>query len=251
MRLAHGLLLIGFAGAAAAPASAEGDATTQNVAAPYGAPVEDQRVYTHALFEKAEYRAAGSDSVLRWDGEVWVGTDTNRLWIKSEGDFDRHGDVSDGKREFLYDRPITSFFDLQAGIRYDADSGPSRSWIAFGAEGLAPQFLHLSATVYARDGGRFAANARVFHDALLTQRWILQTQLELNAYSKDDPERGLGSGLSDIDLGLRIRYEVRRKLAPYVGLSYLRLFGQTADYAQAKDRSTSDCSFVIGIRAWY
>ncbi|MEO8467203.1 MAG: copper resistance protein B [Gammaproteobacteria bacterium] len=203
------------------------------------------------MLEQFEYRAAGSDSVLRWDGEVWVGTDTNRLWVKSEGDVDRHGDIRDGRQELLYDRPITSFFDLQAGVRYDVDSLQDRAWVAFGVEGLAPHFVRLSATVYGADGGRFAARVEASHDARITQRLILQTQFEINAYSRDDLARRIGSGISDIDAGVRLRYEIRRKFAPYLGLSYQRTFSQTAQYARAAGESVRTLSLLIGIRSWF
>jgi copper resistance protein B len=251
MRRVTSSLIVVLATTGSVSGWAQSDVTSGSIAAPYGPPVDDQRVYVHVLLEQSEYRAAGSDSVLRWEGEAWGGTDTNRLWIKSQGDINSHGDVGDGQQELLYDRPITSFFDLQTGVRYDLDSGPGRAWVAFGIEGLAPHFAHLSATAYAGDDSRFAARAQAFYDARLTRRLILQTQLELNAYSKDDPERRIGSGLSDVDVGLRLRYEIRRKFAPYLGLSYQRAFGQTADYVSADGESVKALSFLIGIRTWF
>ena len=230
--------------------SAHDAGAARSVAAPFGPPVDDQRVYAHALLEQLEYRAAGSDSVSRWDGEAWIGTDTNRLWIRSEGVLDRHGDVQDGQHELLYDRPVTSYWDLQVGVRTDLDSAPERTWAAVGVEGLAPYFLHVSGTAYARGGGHFAAKARLSYDLLLTQRLILQPQLELNAYSSIDPRRRNGSGISDVDAGLRLRYEIRRKFAPYLGVSYQRSFGRTAQYAQMDGQSAKTFNILMGIRSW-
>jgi copper resistance protein B len=220
-------------------------------AAPLGPPVQDQRVYAHALLEQFEYRAGGSDSVSRWDGEAWLGTDTNRLWIRSEGEVNRHGEVADGQQELLYDRPITSFFDLQTGLRLDLDSAAGRAWAAIGVEGLAPEFLHVSAAAYAGDGGRFAAKLQLSCDELVTQRWILQPELELNAYSADDPSRRIGSGVSDLDAGLRLRYEIHRKLAPYLGLGFRRAFARTAQYARADGDPAGTFSVLLGIRTWF
>src|SRR5262249_46300306 len=104
-------------------------------AAPFGAPVDDQHVWFHAILDQFEGRFGGSNPSLRWDGEIWTGTDTNRLWFKSEGET-KDGKVRDGQHELFYDRPISTYFDLQAGVRYDLDDRPGRAWAAFGIEGL-------------------------------------------------------------------------------------------------------------------
>ena len=139
----------------------------------------------------------------------------NRLWIKSEGLSDGHG-VSDGDQEALDDRPIPRmrYFDGQAGVRADLDSGPRRAWTAVGIEGLAPWFFDVAPTLYIRDGGNIAGRIEGSWDLNLTQRLVLEPQAELNFYNKDDPSRKLGAGFSDLDGGVRLRYEFRRKFAP-------------------------------------
>ena len=219
-------------------------------AAPFGPPVDDRRVYVHALLDEFEYRATGSASVSRWEGEAWIGTDSNRLWLKSEGEIDRHGNVKEGLHEVLFDRPITSYFDVQAGLRYDLDSAAGRAWGALGVEGLAPHFLRLSATLYASDGGHVAAKAKASYDLLLTQRLIVQPSLEMNAYTREDAPRRIGSGISSIDAGLRLRYEVTRKFAPYVGLAYQRAFSSTALFIRQAGESDKNFSVLIGVRSW-
>jgi copper resistance protein B len=230
---------------------AQSGATSRSIAAPFGPPVADQRVYVHALLDEFEYRAAGNDNFSRWEGEAWVGTDTNRLWLKSEGDVNRHGDARSGEHEVLYDRPITSFFDLQAGLRYDLDAAPGRAWAALGVEGLSPYFLHVSATLYLSDGGHIAAKTQGSYDLLLTQRLIVQPQFEMNVYTREDPRRQLGSGLSDVDAGVRLRYEFSRKFAPYVGVSYQQAFARTAQYARAAGESGESFNVLVGIRIWF
>ncbi len=234
---------------AAGAANAQTPGADANVAAPFGPPVEDRRIYWHGLLDPFEGRIGGENS-FRWDGQAWVGTDTNRLWFKSEGTVASSGRVSDGIHEALYDRPITTYFDAQAGLRYDIDSGPSRGWAALGVQGLAPQWFDVEATAYASDAGHFAARLKTFYDLLLTQRLILQPEIELNFYSKSDPGRGVGSGLSDLDAGLRLRYEVRRKFAPYIGVVFEDKVGGTAAFARQDNESTSDVRFVFGIRSW-
>jgi len=217
-------------------------------AAPFGAPVQDEHIYYHAMLDQLEGRF-GADNSFRWEGEAWAGTDTNRVWLKSEGEV-TNGSIDDGQQELLYDRPISTYFDVQAGLRLDADSRPGRTWAALGVEGLAPMFFHVSATGYASDKGHLAAKLEGSYDLLLTQRLILQPQAELNLYSKDDPPRRTGAGLSDIDLGLRLRYEFCRKFAPYIGLTYESKFGDAAHFAKADGEKSSDLRFVTGVRIW-
>jgi len=234
---------------AAGGTSAQTPGADPNVAAPFGKPVEDRRIFVHGLLEQFEARVGSGDS-FRWDGQAWAGTDTNRLWLKSEGEV-TSGTMMDGLHEILYDRPITTYFDLQAGVRLDLDSGPARAWGAFGIQGLAPLFFDLEVTGYVRDAGHFAAQVKGSYDLLLTQRLILQPEIELNFYSKSDRARGIGPGLSDMDAGLRLRYEFIRKLAPYIGVAYQGKFGDTARFARRQGEGVSDVRFVFGIRSWF
>jgi copper resistance protein B len=227
----------------------EGENTPPDAAAPFGvAPVDDEHVFYHAVLDEFEGRF-GRDGSFRWEGEAWAGTDMNRIYLRSEGEV-TDGKVEDGQQELLYARPISTYFNLQAGVRYDLDSAPGRGWAAFGVEGLAPLFFHVAATGYASDEGHFAAKLEGSYDLLLTQTLILQPQAEMNFYSKDDPARRIGSGLSDIDLGLRLRYEFSRKFAPYIGVTYENKFGGTADFARAAGEHPSDLRLTVGVRAW-
>jgi copper resistance protein B len=209
-------------------------------------------VFVHVLFNQLEGRTSGSATELRWDGEGWIGTDMDRLWIKSEGVVE-DGSMSDGDQELLYDRPIPRlrYFDGQLGIRQDLDSGPYRIWGAVGIEGLAPNFFQLEPTFYFRNGGHVAGRISGAYDLKITQRLIAQPQLEMNFYSSPDPARGLGTGLTDLDTGLRLRYEFSRKFAPYVGFAYASQFGSTAAYSHQAGESTSGTKFVFGLRVWY
>ena len=214
--------------------------------------IRDNSIFYHVQLDQFEGRTNGPDNAFRWDGEGWIGTDMNRLWIKSEG-FSEQGTVSDGDHEALYDRPIPRlrYFDAQVGVRADLDSGPRREWAALGIEGLAPYFFEFEPTFYIRDGGHVAGRVNGSYDVLITQRWIVQPQAELNFYSKDDPARGIGSGFSDLDAGIRLRYEIRRKFDPYIGFAYSGKYGRTASYARVFRETVSDPRFVFGIRIWY
>jgi copper resistance protein B len=212
----------------------------------------DSPMFTHFMFDQFEGRTDGTNNLFRWDGEGWMGNDMNRLWIKSEG-FAGNGTVRDGDHEALYDRPIPRmrYFDAQAGLRVDGDSGPTRVWFAAGIEGLAPYLFQFAPTFYIRDGGRVAGRINGAWDIYVTQRIALQPQAELNFYSKDDPARKTGSGFSDIDAGVRLRYVVTRKFSPYVGWAYEGTYGNSAIYTRRSGEPTRRSSFVFGIRLWY
>ena len=212
-------------------------------------PVMDNSIFAHVLLEQFEDRAAGNGQQFRYDGQGWIGTDVNKLWLKSEGTVGTDGRFSDGQHELLYDRAISTYFDLQAGIRADLDDGPTRTWAAFGVQGLSLYFFDIEATGYVSDRGRTAVRLKGSYDLLLTNRLILQPEAELNFYSKADRGRDVGSGLSDIDAGLRLRYEFTRKLAPYIGVTYAGYFGQAQPIARASGERVQDIRFTFGVRS--
>ena len=213
-------------------------------------PVMDRGIFAHVIFNELEGRVNGANAEFRWEGQGWVGTDYDKLWIKSEGTRSK-GALDDGQQQFLYGRAITTYFDLQGGLRSDLDSRPTRNWAAFGIQGLAPYFFDLEATGYVSSQGHLAAKLEASYDLLLTQRLILQPQVEVNLYSKADPARMVGAGFSDIDTGLRLRYEIDRKFAPYLGVVYEGKFGQTASLAKRAGESTGDFRFAFGVRIWF
>jgi copper resistance protein B len=215
-------------------------------------PVKDTRVLTFVTFDQLEGRTTGPNTDFRWDGQGWIGTDFNKLWIKSEG-IVSNGVTSDGDHEFLYDRPIphVRYLDWQAGARVDIDSGPRRAWLALGVQGLAPYFFNFEPTFYVRDGGRVAGRLQGYYDLYLTQRLILQPQVEMNFYSQPDRARGIGTGLSDIDGGVRLGYQFSRKFAPYIGYVYSGVFGQTATFSRQSGEPTGAHQFVFGIWLWH
>jgi copper resistance protein B len=210
-----------------------------------------EQIFSHVLLDQFEGRLGGADSAFRWDAQGWIGGDYDKLWIKSEGTVQGNGTVGDGDHELLYDRAISTYFDLQAGLRSDLESRTTRNWAAFGVQGLAPLFFDVEATGYVSDQGHLAARFQASYDLPLTQRLILQPEIELNLYSRSDPGRAIGSGLSDIDTGLRLRYEVTRKFAPYVGVVYQGSFGQTAGLMRRAGETTGDVRVTIGIRSWF
>jgi len=210
--------------------------------------MDDDAPFFMISFDELEWRDA-EDDVLAWDAQAWFGDDYNKLFVKTEGVRSDHADHS--RHELLWDRIVSRWWSAQIGVRHDLGEGPSRAWAAFGVQGLAPQWLEVEAAFYVGEQGRTAFRASVDQDLLLTQRWVLQPALELNAYGKDDAANGIGSGLADAEAGLRLRYEIRREIAPYAGVVYVRRFGETADLARLADRETSEWQWLAGIRVWF
>ncbi len=206
---------------------------------------------SHLLFDKFGWsRNRDGQNALQWDGRFWFGTATNRLVIKSEGERESGGG-SDAKIEALWSHAISPFWDLQLGARRDVGTGPKRNWAALGLEGVLPYNIELETTAYAGPSGRTALAMKAEYDLLLTQRLIFTPELEASAYGRNDPERGIGSGLSKGSLSLRLRYEVTREFAPYVGVSFERKFGRTADYASDAGQSRSQTALIAGVRFWF
>ena len=201
------------------------------------------------LVDQLEWRDGDGTNGPAWDAQAWYGTDYNKLWLKTEG-MRLDGATEDARAELLWDCIVSRWWSAQAGARRDFGNGPARNWLALGVEGLAPYFFEIEATAYVGDAGRTAARFRAEYELLFTQRLILQPELEVNAYGKDDPERQIGAGVSDLQLGFRLRYEIRRELAPYVGVAWLRRLGKTADLVSASGQDPSVWQVLAGIRFW-
>lgn len=202
------------------------------------------------LFDRLEYFDGRDGHGTAFDAQAWYGNDENRLWLKAEGETVA-GRLQDLRVEALWDRPVSAFWDMQAGGRHDAGIGPDRNWAAFGIQGLAPYWFELQATVYVGQSGRTALRFDSEYELLLTQRLILQPRFEANLYGRDDPRRGIGSGLSDAALGLRLRYEITRRFAPYLGVEFERRFGKTATLARSSGEPAFDSRIVAGMRFWF
>lgn len=199
----------------------------------------------------AEYQAVKGQDGYRWEGEAWYGGDIHRFVLKSQGEGIFNGQTENAEVQALYSRAIGPYFDLQAGVRYDFKPDPSRTYATIGVEGLAPYFVDTQAAVFLSNKGDVLARIEAAYDQLITQHLILQPRVELNLAAQDVPENDIGAGLTNIELGLRLRYEIKREFAPYIGVSYTRKTGSTADFARAAGEPVGSTSFVVGIRAWF
>jgi copper resistance protein B len=230
------------------PARAMGPMSYEQMAAMMQ--MDDRERLGKVILDQAEWRDTREGNALVWDAEGWYGGDYNKLWIRTEGERTQ-GRTQDGQADVLWDRIFARWWSVQAGAREDFGAGPPRTWAAVGVEGLAPYWFNIEATLYAGEQGRTAARVRAEYELLFTQRLILQPEIELNLYGKTDPEREIGAGLADLDVGLRLRYEIRREFAPYVGIAWRQMFGRTADFARAAGGQRSEAQVVAGVRVWF
>ncbi len=210
----------------------------------------DTRKIGFVQLERLETWDAGDGSGLRWEAQGWYGGDLDKLWLRTEGERS-DGTTEASDLELLYGRPVARWWDLLVGVRHDFDPGSSQSWAAIGLVGLAPQKFEIEATAYVGDAGRSALRFEAGYELLLTNRLIAQPLLELNLLGKDDPARRLGSGVTAAEIGVRLRYEVTRQFAPYLGVTYERAYGDTADLRRSDGEHVDDTRVVAGVRAWF
>ncbi|MBP6216088.1 MAG: copper resistance protein B [Luteimonas sp.] len=206
--------------------------------------------YSRTVFNRLEAWDGDHGNGQAWEASASIGGDLHRLWLRSEGEREG-GRTQSSDLEVLYGRGITPWWDVVAGVKQDFRPAKSQTWAAIGVQGLAPYFFEVSATAYVGESGRFAASVEVEYEMLLTNRLILQPLVELEFNGKDDPLRHVGTGLTKAEAGLRLRYEVTRKFAPYVGVVHERTFGRTADYHVDEGEPARDTRIVAGVRVWF
>lgn len=212
-----------------------------------GHAVHDRTITTFLLLDQLEWQDAEEGDALSWDATGWIGNDIHRLWFRSEGERSG-GETEEATLQLLWGEAIGAWWEVVTGVRHDFKPGAAQTWGAIGIQGLALYDFEIEATLYLGEGAQTAVRLAGEYDILLTNRLVLQPTAEVNFYGKNDRSRAVGAGLADAEIGLRLRYEIRREIAPYIGFSWRRLYGETADY---NDAHQSDARLVIGIRAWY
>lgn len=199
---------------------------------------------------EARFAADNSEDGYVWDVQGWYGGDLNRIVVKTEGEGVFGSGVEDAELQALYSRAIGPFFDLQAGIRVDAEPD-TRSHLVVGVQGLAPYMFHVDGALFLSDQGDLTARIEGEYDQKITQRLILQPRLEIELAAQGIPEREIGAGITKIEPGLRLRYEIQPEFAPYVGLEYEAKLGDTANLARLAGEDPNGLKIVLGLRAWF
>lgn len=189
-------------------------------------------------------------TLTAYDVMLRAGKNYDRLVIKSEGEVD-DGKLHEARSELLWGHAVATFWDAQLGVRQDSGVMPTRNWLAMGIQGLAPYWFEVDAAAYMGEQGQFGLRLGAEYELLLTQRLILQPRMDANYYAVSDSARGQGAGLNSLLAGVRLRYEIKREIAPYVGVEWSGKLGETADLARAGGAETSDTRWVAGMRFWY
>lgn len=205
------------------------------------------------LFDQLEYAPGGEGRPLSLDAIGWYGGAKNRLWFRAEGEHLTSGGTGEGEAQLSYGRLVTPYFDALAGVRVDqqwGDASPTRAHLAVGLVGLAPLRFEFSPSLFVSQDGDLSARLEAEYQLLITQRLVASPEIELNAALQEVPEWGVGSGLNDYELGLRLRYEIKREFAPYVGFSWTRRVGGSADFAREEGEGVSEGAFIAGLRVW-
>jgi len=201
--------------------------------------------------DRLETQVTNGEDAFIWDAQGWYGTDENKLWIKTEGEYSfGSDDIEDAEIQALWSKPISAFWDLQAGVRYDFNP-KGRTHLVAGVQGLAPYWFEVDAAAFLSNKGDITSQIEAEYELLFSQRLILQPRGEIEFSAQDIPELGIGAGLTNLDLGLRLRYEFKRELAPYIGVEWQSKLGETAQITRASGGDTDKLALLIGLRAWY
>ena len=193
-----------------------------------------------------QFSTTGDDQYGEWSGFISVGKDLNTFWLTTKGST-QHGDADSAEIRLFYSRTIKPYIGVQLGWRRDLKPEPERDWLGFGLLGVLPYKIGADASFFMGESSRLAARLEIAYQYWFTQKLTLTPDLEANFYSKDDPDRSIGSGLADLDLGLRLRYWITKGISPYTGFTWKGNFGNTADMLESQGEDTSDLRIMIGV----
>lgn len=216
----------------------------------FGMEGTDDPLLTMVSLDEFERRLGNGDDKNVVKALAWVGKDINKVFFKYRTEF-TDDETESSEIQALYSRAITANWDLQAGFRQDFTPNPDEQWIALGLYGVSPYFFEVDSSIFIADEGQIGLRLEAEYEAMLTQKWVLSPEIEVNFYAEEDQERGYGDGLSNIELGLRLRYEVNRQFAPYIGINWEKQIGDAADFARNEGENSSETSFVIGLNTWF
>lgn len=221
-----------------------------SISSPVFAGMGDDPLLTKVMIDQFEKRYTDGADPLVLEADAWIGKDLHKAWFKVDAE-QVDGKLEEFEIQALYSRAIDPYWDFQVGWKHNSKPKPDSDWLALGFKGLAPYWFEVDSAAFIGEDGQVNLRLSAEYELMLTQQWVLSPEAEVNFYSKDDDSREIGSGLSDSQIGLRLRYEIKREFAPYIGVNWNRLYGGTEDHARSAGEDTDDVQFVAGIRAWF
>ena len=211
---------------------------------------DDDPILTKVMIDQLETRITDGDDPLVLEAQAWIGGDFNKLVFKADIEQVK-GVTHELELQALYSRAIDPYWDFQVGVRQDQKPTPAKNWLALGFQGVAPYWFEIDSTLFIGESSQVGLRFTAEYEWMITQKWVLSPEFEVNFHSKDDEVRGTGSGLTDSQLGIRLRYEIKREFAPYIGINWNNKYGKTATYAKNEGEKVSSTQIVAGIRAWF
>ncbi|MFT5657433.1 MAG: copper resistance protein B [Gammaproteobacteria bacterium] len=216
----------------------------------FAAELSDDPILTFFKADQLELRDTNAGTALVWEVDAWLGQDLNKFWVKSSGER-VNGETESSEIDLLYGKAILPFWDVQFGLRHELKPDSSENSLGVGLLGLAPYLFEVDANVFVNDDDLFNARISAEYEYLFSQKLILIPNFEMSLYSDDDVPRGIGTGLSNAEIGLRLHYQPIREISPYIGINYERKFGKTADLSSAEGESTNDTQLLTGVSFWF
>lgn len=216
----------------------------------YAAGMEDDPIITKVMIDQLEKRITDGEDPLVLEGMVSIGKDLNKLVIKADVE-QVNGETEELEIQALYSRAIDPYWDFQIGVRQDQKPKQNKDWLALGFQGVAPYWFEIDTSLFFGESSQIGLRFEAEYEWMITQRLVLSPEIEVNLHSKDDAATGIGAGLSDTQVGLRLRYEIKREFAPYIGINWNKKYGNTATFAKNDGEKVSDTQFVVGVRAWF
>lgn len=211
---------------------------------------EDDPIVTKVVIDQLETRITDGDDPTVLEGMVWIGKDLNKFVIKADVEQVK-GETEELELQALYSRAIDPYWDFQIGVRQDQKPTPSKNWLAIGFQGVAPYWFEIDSTLFIGKNDQIGLRFSAEYEWMITQRLVLAPEFEFNMHSKDDEASGIGSGLSDTQLGIRLRYEIKREFAPYIGINWNQKYGNTESFAKNDGEKSNSTQIVVGVRAWF
>ena len=215
----------------------------------YAAGMEDDPLVTKIMIDQLETRIVDGDDPLVLEAQAWIGYDLDKFVIKADVEQVKNN-IEELELQALYSRAVDPYWDLQIGVRQD-QKPLERNWLAIGFQGVAPYWFEIDTALFIGESSQVGLRFSAEYEWMITQQWVLSPEIEFNIHSKDDEAVGTGSGLSDSQIGIRLRYEIKREFAPYIGINWNNKYGNTATFARDEGEKVSSTQFVAGVRAWF